>query len=204
MPPIPDDDMPPIPDDDMPPIPDDDMPPIPDDNMPPFPEDPSTDIPDDNMPPIPDDPLPPVDFLGHCDQFNDSTLSRREQRSGCNGDRYPAGSESRVCMWKKGQCQQIQYAVADILTRWMMTRNGEKRIGQWCGQWTSTDPEQCDGSNSRQCRGGSAKPFCQWKKNECRKKNVGRLFDMMISEHQQLTRDSFCNTAARRADEVLV
>jgi len=133
-----------------------------------------------------------------------STLKRKEQRSGCNGDRYPAGSESRVCMWKQGRCQLIEYAVADILSRWMANRSGQKRIEQWCGQWTSTNPEQCDGGDSRQCRAGKAKKFCQWKKNECRKKNVGRLFDMMIPEHQQLTRDSFCYQPARSLDEVQV
>jgi len=216
MPPIPDDDMPPttwapIPDDDMPPIPDDDMPPttwapIPDDDMPPTDDDnmPPTD--DDNMPPIPDDdPMPPVpiDYYAHCDAFNQ--LGRRKARKACNGDRFPAGSETRVCIFRQGSCQTIEMAVSNIFTNWLSKRSGEKKIKQWCAHWSSTDAVQeglCNGSDKRQCRSTKEeRQICQWRRSGCDKKFVGRLYDMTCPTNQQMIRDSWCWHAARRADE---
>jgi hypothetical protein len=216
--PIPDDDMPPIPDDDMPPIPDDgtnpttwtpvpdDDTPTTDDGMPPTDDDmPPTD--DDNVPSIPDDddPMPPapIDYYAHCDAFNQ--LKRNKARKACNGDRFPAGSETRVCIFRQGSCQTIEMAVSNIFTSWLDKKWGEKRIKQWCGHWSSTDAVQeglCSGSNKGQCRSTKEeRQFCQWRKGGCDKKFVGRLFDMTCPTNQQMIRDSWCYNAARRADE---
>jgi hypothetical protein len=214
--PIPDDDMPPIPDDDMPPIPDDgtnpttwtpvpdDDTPTTDDGMPPTDDDmPPTD--DDNMPSIPDDddPMPPapIDYYAHCDAFNQ--LKRNKARKACNGDRFPAGSETRVCIFRQGSCQTIEMAVSNIFTSWLDKKWGEKRIKQWCGHWSDAAQDGlCSGSNKGQCRSTKEeKQFCQWRKGGCDKKFVGRLFDMTCPTNQQMIRDSWCYNAARRADE---
>jgi hypothetical protein len=108
-------------------------------------------------------------------------------------------------MWRKGSCQTIEVVISNIFTRWLTKRWGEKRIGQWCGQWTSTDPVQCDGGSWRQCRSNrTERKFCQWRSGGCRKKWIGRLYDFMTEDNQQLTRDSWCNNEpARRADDFL-